>query len=103
MIKSNTVADAVEALIGVYPTSGREVVALSFMKWLGVDIDFVDAPTPRLFPMNAEKLVNVTYLESLLHYNFNYPSLIILLCLLKRSPMDLTCYLRFDDAIRLFS
>ncbi|MCD7456597.1 Dicer-like protein 2 [Datura stramonium] len=47
------------------------------MKWLGLDIDFVDAPTPRHFPMNADKLVNVRYLESLLHYKFNDPSLLV--------------------------
>ncbi|KAG5600285.1 hypothetical protein H5410_031655 [Solanum commersonii] len=57
--------------------SGGEVAALSFMKWLGVDIDFVDAPLPRHFPTNAEKLINVRYLESLLHYKFNDPSLLV--------------------------
>ncbi|KAF3613665.1 hypothetical protein FXO38_32494 [Capsicum annuum] len=53
----------------------RKVVALSFMKCLGVDVDFVDAPLPRHFSMNVEKLVNVRYLENLLHYKFNDPSL----------------------------
>ncbi|KAM3283045.1 endoribonuclease Dicer 2 [Capsicum chacoense] len=76
-IKSKGVADVVEALIGAYLSSGGEVAALSFMKWLGVDIDFVDAPSPRHFPMNAEKLVNVRYLENLLHYKFNDPSLLV--------------------------
>ncbi|TMW86618.1 hypothetical protein EJD97_021111 [Solanum chilense] len=75
--KSKRVADVVEALIGAYLSSGGEVAALSFMKWLGVDIDFVDAPLPRNFPMNAEKLINVRYLESLLHYKFNDPSLLV--------------------------
>ncbi|KAH0711484.1 hypothetical protein KY289_007443 [Solanum tuberosum] len=76
-IKSKRVADVVEALIGAYLSSGGEVAALSFMKWLGVDINFVDAPMSRHFPMNAEKLVNVRYLESLLHYKFNDPSLLV--------------------------
>ncbi|XP_049381530.1 endoribonuclease Dicer homolog 2-like [Solanum stenotomum] len=78
-IKSKRVADVVEALIGAYLSSGGEVAALSFMKWLGVDINFVDAHAPmsRHFPMNAEKLVNVRYLESLLHYKFNDPSLLV--------------------------
>ncbi|KAL3323675.1 hypothetical protein AABB24_038037 [Solanum stoloniferum] len=76
-IKSKRVADVVEALIGAYLSSGGEVAAVSFMKWLGVDINFVDAPMSRHFPMNAEKLVNVRYLESLLHYKFNDPSLLI--------------------------
>ncbi|KAK6775177.1 hypothetical protein RDI58_026178 [Solanum bulbocastanum] len=76
-IKSKRVADVVEALIGAYLSSGGEVAALSFMKWLGVDINFVDAPMSRHFPMNAEKLVNVRYLESLLHYKFSDPSLLV--------------------------
>ncbi|KAL3355451.1 hypothetical protein AABB24_019498 [Solanum stoloniferum] len=76
-VKSKRVADVVEALIGAYLSSGGEVAALSFMKWLGVDINFVDAPMSRHFPMNAEKLVNVRYLESVLHYKFNDPSLLV--------------------------
>ncbi|CAN4126648.1 unnamed protein product [Withania somnifera] len=75
--KCKKVADVVEALIGAYLSSGGEVVALSFMKWLGVDMDFVDAPMSRHFPINAEKLVNVRYLENLLHYKFNDPSLLV--------------------------
>ena len=63
--KGKRVADVVEALIGAYLSSGEEVEALSFMKRLGMDIDFVDAPMPRHFPVNAEKLVNVRYLEIL--------------------------------------
>ncbi|CAN4114972.1 unnamed protein product [Withania somnifera] len=76
-IKGKKVADVVEALIGAYLSSGGEAAALSFMKWLGIDINFVDAPTPRHFPMNADKLVNVRYLENLLHYKFNDPSLLV--------------------------
>ncbi|XP_049381531.1 endoribonuclease Dicer homolog 2-like [Solanum stenotomum] len=76
-IKSKRVADVVEALIGAYLSSGGEVAAFSFMKWLGVDINFVDAPISRHFPMKAEKPVNVRYLESLLHYKFNNPSLLV--------------------------
>ncbi|KAG5629182.1 hypothetical protein H5410_000899 [Solanum commersonii] len=40
-----------------------KVAALSFMKWIGMDIDFIDAPMPRHFIVNAEKLVNIRYLE----------------------------------------
>ncbi|XP_027768905.1 endoribonuclease Dicer homolog 2-like [Solanum pennellii] len=76
-IRSKRVADVVEALIGAYLSSGGEVAALSLMKWLGMDIDFADAPIQRHFPLNAEKLVNVKYLESLLHYKFHDPSLLV--------------------------
>ncbi|XP_047256670.1 endoribonuclease Dicer homolog 2-like [Capsicum annuum] len=76
-IKGKRVADVVEALTGAYLSSGGEVAALSFMKWLGLEIDFANAPLPRHFPVNAEKLVNVRYLESLLHYKFHDPSLLV--------------------------
>jgi len=76
-IRSKRVADVVEALIGAYLSSGGEVAALSLMKWLRMDIDFVDAPIQRHFPLNAEKLVNGRYYESLLHYKFHDPSLLV--------------------------
>ncbi|KAK4736764.1 hypothetical protein R3W88_000461 [Solanum pinnatisectum] len=74
---SKRVADMVEALIGAYLNSCGEVASLSFMKWLGLHIDFVDAPMLRHFPVNAKKLVNVWYFESLLHYKFHDPSLLV--------------------------
>ncbi|CAN4126640.1 unnamed protein product [Withania somnifera] len=76
-IKSKKVADVVEALVGAYLSAGGEVAALLFMKCLGMDIYFVDPPVPRHFPMNAEKIVNVRFLEKLLHYKFNDPSLLV--------------------------
>ncbi|WMV07357.1 hypothetical protein MTR67_000742 [Solanum verrucosum] len=57
-IRSKSVADVVEALIGAYLISGREVATLSFMKWIAMDIYFIDAPILRHFLVNAEKLVN---------------------------------------------
>ncbi|KAH0724555.1 hypothetical protein KY289_000403 [Solanum tuberosum] len=65
-IISKSVADVVEALIGAYLSSGGEVATLSFMKWIAMDIDFIDAlilRNLRHFLVNAEKLVNVRYLE----------------------------------------
>ncbi|KAH0724561.1 hypothetical protein KY284_000426 [Solanum tuberosum] len=54
-----------EFLMPSVPTSAQagKVAALSFMKWIGMDIDFIDAPMLRYFIVNAEKLVNVRYLE----------------------------------------
>ncbi|WMV07363.1 hypothetical protein MTR67_000748 [Solanum verrucosum] len=57
-IRSKSVADVLEALIGAYLSSGGEVATLSFMKWIAMDIDFIDAPILRHFLLNAEKLVN---------------------------------------------
>ncbi|KAG5574732.1 hypothetical protein H5410_054866, partial [Solanum commersonii] len=63
--------------VGAYLSFGGEVAALPLMKWLGMDIDFVDAPIQRHFPLNAEKVVNIWYFESLLHYKFHDPSLLV--------------------------
>ncbi|KAG5629173.1 hypothetical protein H5410_000890, partial [Solanum commersonii] len=59
-IRSKREADVVEALICAYLNSGGEVTTLSFMKWIGMDIDFIDAPIIRHFLMNVEKLVTCT-------------------------------------------
>ncbi|WMV07328.1 hypothetical protein MTR67_000713 [Solanum verrucosum] len=65
------------AYAGAYLNLCGEVAALPFMKWLWLHSNFVDAPMPRHFPVNPEKLVNVWYFESLLHYKFNYPSVLV--------------------------
>ena len=46
-------------------TSGRadKVAGLSLMRWIGMDIDFIDALMQRHFIVNAKKLVNVRHLE----------------------------------------
>ncbi|WMV07369.1 hypothetical protein MTR67_000754 [Solanum verrucosum] len=62
-IRSKSVADVVEALIGASLISSKEVATLSFMKWIAMDIDFIDAPILRHFLVNVEKLVIVRYLE----------------------------------------
>ncbi|CAH9091576.1 unnamed protein product [Cuscuta epithymum] len=76
-MKSKRVADAVEALIGAYVSTVGEAAALSFMSWLGLDIQYVRNPVPRHFPINAQKFVNVEYLENLLKYKFCDPSLLV--------------------------
>lgn len=76
-VKSKTVADAVEALIGAFLSTGGEAAALSFMCWLGIKVDFINTPYERHFPVQPEKLLNVKYLESLLNYSFNDATLLV--------------------------
>ncbi|KAA8537034.1 hypothetical protein F0562_029512 [Nyssa sinensis] len=76
-VKSKTVADVVEALIGAFLSTGGEVAAFLFMDWLGIKVDFVHIPYERHFPVNPEKLVNVKFLESLLNYSFRDASLLV--------------------------
>ncbi|XP_059665629.1 endoribonuclease Dicer homolog 2 isoform X2 [Cornus florida] len=76
-VKSKTVADVVEALIGAYLITGGELAALSLMDWLGIKADFANIPYGRDFPVQPEKLVNIRYVESLLNYSFRDPSLLV--------------------------
>ncbi|CAK9167068.1 unnamed protein product, partial [Ilex paraguariensis] len=76
-MKSKTIADVVEALIGAFLSAGGEIGALSFMDWLGIKVDFVNIPNDRHFPVKPEMLVNIRYLESLLKYSFRDASLLV--------------------------
>ncbi|KAJ6314126.1 hypothetical protein OIU78_017729 [Salix suchowensis] len=76
-VKSKTVADVVEALIGAYLSTGGEVTALLFMDWIVIKVDLMNTPYERHFQLQEEKFVDVRYLESLLNYSFNDPSLLV--------------------------
>ncbi|KAJ6891882.1 hypothetical protein NC651_025165 [Populus alba x Populus x berolinensis] len=76
-VGSKRVADVVEALIGAYLSTGGEVLALFFMDWIGIKVDFMIVPNERHFQLQAEKFVDVRYLESLLNYSFRDPSLLV--------------------------
>ena len=76
-VKSKKVADVVEALIGAYLSTGGEAAGVLFMNWIGINIDFMNIPYERHFKVQAEKLVNIQHLESLLNYSFQDPSLLV--------------------------
>lgn len=76
-VKSKRVADVVEALIGAFISTGGETAALLFMYWMGIKVDFHITPYERHFQVHAEKLINVSHLESLLNYSFHDPSLLV--------------------------
>ncbi|XP_022864745.1 endoribonuclease Dicer homolog 2-like [Olea europaea var. sylvestris] len=76
-LKSKVIADVVEALIGAFLSTGGESAALSFMAWLGINVDTVGVPYTRPFPVNPEVYVNVRYVESLLNYRFRDASYLV--------------------------
>ncbi|MBA0838012.1 hypothetical protein Goarm_010116, partial [Gossypium armourianum] len=76
-LKRKKVADVVEALIGAYLSTGGEAAGLLFLDWIGISIDFTNIPYERHFKVRAEKFVNVQHFESLLHYSFQDPSLLV--------------------------
>ncbi|KAL0708763.1 hypothetical protein Bca4012_075189 [Brassica carinata] len=76
-LKRKSVADVVEALIGAYLSEGGELEALTFMNWVGIKVDFTTTMIQREPFIQAEKLVNVSYMESLLNYKFKDKSLLV--------------------------
>ncbi|KAI3762292.1 hypothetical protein L1987_52717 [Smallanthus sonchifolius] len=76
-VKKKVVADAVEALIGVFLSEGGEPAALSFMNWLGIKVDLVNKPYIRELTLQPEKFINVEHLEYLLNYSFRDASLLV--------------------------
>ncbi|KAM7274213.1 hypothetical protein ACFE04_028877 [Oxalis oulophora] len=76
-VKGKTVADVIEALIGAFLSIGGEQAGLLFMNFIGIAVDFNYIPSERSFQVQAEKLVNVQYVESLLKYSFNDRSLLV--------------------------
>lgn len=76
-MKHRVVADVVEALIGALLSTGDEEAALSFINWIGIEVDMNIIPYERHLSFVAEKLVRVNHLESLLNYSFQDPSLLV--------------------------
>ncbi|KAJ4721644.1 Endoribonuclease Dicer-like [Melia azedarach] len=76
-VDMKTVADAVEALIGAFLSTGGENAGLIFLDRIGIKVDFLNIPYDRPFQVYAERLVNVRHLESLLKYSFRDPSLLV--------------------------
>ncbi|XP_029129825.1 endoribonuclease Dicer homolog 2 isoform X2 [Cajanus cajan] len=76
-LKRKIVADVVEALIGAFLSTGGEKAALLFMDWVGIKVSFNKIPYDRLFDIQPEKLVNVSFIESRLKYSFHDRSLLV--------------------------
>ncbi|KAF8027787.1 hypothetical protein BT93_E0647 [Corymbia citriodora subsp. variegata] len=76
-MKRKKIADVVEALLGACVSDGGENAGLSFVHWLGIEVDFGFRPYDRKFSVNPEKLINIEHLESLLNYSFCDPSLLV--------------------------
>ncbi|KAJ0014601.1 hypothetical protein Pint_21188 [Pistacia integerrima] len=76
-VKGKIVADAVEALIGAFLSTGGESAGILFLNRIGIKVDFVNIPYERHFQIQAEKLINLDHFESLLSYSFRDPSLLV--------------------------
>ncbi|KAL2341557.1 hypothetical protein Fmac_009497 [Flemingia macrophylla] len=76
-LKLKIVSDVVEALIGAFLSTGGEKAALLFMDWVGIKVSFDKIPYERVFDIQPEKLVNVSFIESQLKYTFRDRSLLV--------------------------
>lgn len=76
-LKSKTVADAVEALLGAYVSTCGETAGLLFMDWLGLKVDFAFTPYKFDLARNPERLVNICRIQSVLNYTFRDPRLLV--------------------------
>ncbi|KAL2341556.1 hypothetical protein Fmac_009496 [Flemingia macrophylla] len=76
-LKLKIIADVVEALIGAILGTGGEKAALLFMDWVGIKVSFNKIPYKRQFDIQAEKLIHVSFLQSLLKYSFHDCSLLV--------------------------
>jgi len=76
-IEVKKVADVVEALIGAFISTKDEKAALSFINWIGIDVDTKIMPYERHLSTHPENLVDVKFLESQLKYKFKDPYLLV--------------------------
>ncbi|KAJ1420894.1 Ribonuclease III domain [Sesbania bispinosa] len=76
-LKQKIVADVVEALIGVFLSTGGERAALLFMDWVGIKVSFNIIPYERHFSVCSGNLLHVSILESILKYSFRDSSLLV--------------------------
>ncbi|KAK1273867.1 hypothetical protein QJS04_geneDACA021904 [Acorus gramineus] len=78
LLKYKVVSDVAEALIGAYLSTAGEMAALNFLNWLGVEVDFNNQVLDDAqFLARPETYINVYFLESLLNYSFQNPSLLV--------------------------
>ncbi|XP_047178314.1 endoribonuclease Dicer homolog 2-like [Vigna umbellata] len=97
-IELKKVADVVEALIGAFISTEDEESALSFINWLGIEVDTNIKPYERHLSIDPENLVKVKDLESVLNYKFKDPYLLVeaLTHGSYKGPEIRTCYERLE-------
>ncbi|CAL9776289.1 unnamed protein product [Musa acuminata subsp. burmannicoides] len=101
VLSSKTLADVVEALIGVYYVEGGEVAANHLMKWIGiqVDIDPHDIPCPKPYniPESIMRSVEFDALEGALNVKFRDRGLLVeAITHASRPSSGVSCYQRLE-------
>ncbi|GAB4861487.1 Dicer-like protein 1 [Ancistrocladus abbreviatus] len=102
VLSSKTLADVVEALIGVYYVEGGRNAASHFMKWIGIQIDFDHEEiecASRLsnIPESVLRSVDFDALEGALNIKFNDRSLLVeAITHASRPSSGVSCYQRLE-------
>ncbi|KAK6123261.1 hypothetical protein DH2020_042989 [Rehmannia glutinosa] len=102
VLSGKTLADVVEALIGVYYVEGGKYAANHLMKWIGIDIKFDlkeinYSIRPTTVPDSILRSVDFGALEGSLNINFNDKGLLIeAITHASRPSSGVSCYQRLE-------
>lgn len=102
VLSSKTLADVVEALIGVYYVEGGKQAANHFMKWIGIEVDFdlseIEWSTrPTNVPESILRSVNFDSLEAALNIKFRDKGLLVeAITHASRPSSGVSCYQRLE-------
>ncbi|KAL2468872.1 Endoribonuclease Dicer-like protein 1 [Forsythia ovata] len=102
VLSSKTLADVVEALIGVYYVEGGKNAANHLMKWVGIEIDFdlkerEYSIKPSNVPENILRTVDFDALEGALNIKFNDHGLLVeAITHASRPSSGVSCYQRLE-------
>lgn len=104
VLSSKTLADVVEALIGVYYVEGGKDAANHLMKWIGIDIEFdpneieESRPKPRnVVPESILRSVDFDSIEDALNFKFRDKGLLVeAITHASRPSSGVSCYQRLE-------
>ncbi|CAH8319117.1 unnamed protein product [Eruca vesicaria subsp. sativa] len=103
VLSSKTLADVVEALIGVYYVEGGKVAANHLMKWIGIQVEEDDPEEtegtvkPVCVPESVLKSIDFVGLERALKYEFTEKGLLVeAITHASRPSSGVSCYQRLE-------
>ncbi|XP_027068549.1 endoribonuclease Dicer homolog 1 [Coffea arabica] len=102
VLSSKTLADVVEALIGVYYVEGGKIAANHVMKWIGIEVDFDLKESdylirPNSVPENVLRSIDFDVLETTLNIKFVDRSLLVeAITHASRPSSGVSCYQRLE-------
>ncbi|KAG0553066.1 hypothetical protein BDA96_01G563200 [Sorghum bicolor] len=101
VLSSKTLADVVEALIGVYYVAGGKIAANHLMKWIGINAELdpqeIPSSKPYNIPESIMKSINFDTLEGALGIKFQNKGLLVeAITHASRPSSGVSCYQRLE-------